>query len=99
LSSPGVTKDTSRLIQQAIKYYRVTKAPIIMFYDYNCLLALKAPPELLQEKPDVLLNAAVWKEPNKSTENAPVLFDNNRVAMLMRYTVLAVQMCEARSGT
>ncbi|KAI1856347.1 uncharacterized protein JN550_013821 [Neoarthrinium moseri] len=92
LFSPGVTKDTVRLIQQGVKYFRATKAPMILFYDYDILLALEVPSTLLDGASDVLIGTTVWKEPQKSTEDEPVPYANNHVAVLLRMVIRAIEI-------
>lgn len=88
------TQDDRALIQQGVKYAIRSKAPYVIFYDYDFLFALEPPRELLKTPPNttanVLMDVVLFKEANKSTKSQMVQMQENHVSILLKYKLKAV---------
>ncbi|KAI1839567.1 hypothetical protein JX266_014223 [Neoarthrinium moseri] len=94
LLTNSCSKRMARLVQSAVKYAQDTKAPTILFYDVDYLMALK-PPEDLQTNVNVLMEVTMSYEAQKSTEKHPVHTADNHCSHFLSYIVAGVQGVEA----
>ena len=95
---PGITLDTERLTQSAIKYAREAMTSIVIFYDLDTLTVMKPPPSMLPAN-DNLMEVRIWKELRKSTEKDLVMTPDNHVSVLIRHIVDMVCKVEAEKRT
>lgn len=95
---PGITVETERLTQTAIKYSDEAETPIVIFYDLDTLTVMKPPPEMPPAN-DNLMEVRIWKELRKSTENDLVKTPDNHVSVLIRHIVDMVCKVEAKKRT
>lgn len=94
----GITTQTERLTQTAVKYAHQSKTPMVIFYDLDNMIVMKPPPGMLHANED-LMEVRIWKEPQKSTENDLVMTPDNHVNVLIRHIVDMVCMVEAQKRT
>lgn len=80
------------LVLQGTQYALKTKAPFVLFYDYDYILAMEPNPECLKKKSDLdfLLDVVLFKEPVKSTEAQLIDLEENLVTLFLKYIVKAV---------
>lgn len=90
LRVPGITIDTERLTQTAIKYAAEVKTAVVIFYDFDTLTVMK-PPSGMTHKNDNLMEVRIWKELQKSTERNLVEIRDNHVSVLIRHILDMVQ--------
>lgn len=83
-------QDERALIQQGVKYGGSTRAPCIVFYDYDYLLAMEPTLDLFARKPNIMLDVVLCREAVKSTRSQLVELEDNHVSVLLKYIVKAV---------
>lgn len=83
-------QDERALVKQGVKYAQKTLAPVILFYDYDYIFALEPNQELLEEKPGVMLDVVLFREPAKSTGSQLINLEDNHVSVFLKYIVKAV---------
>lgn len=89
----AVAKQHERaLILQGTQYALKTKAPFILFYDYDYIFAMEPTPDLIENRPDqdFMLDVALFREPAKSTEAQLIDLEENHVTLFLKYIVKAV---------
>lgn len=78
------------LVLRGVQYAKETRAPYILFYDYDFIFAMEPTQELVSKKSGVLLDVVLFQEPAKSTRSQLVTLDENHVSMLLKYIVKGV---------
>lgn len=90
----GITIDTERLTQTAIKYAKQVGTPVVIFYDFDTLTVMKPPSGMVHDN-DNLMEVRIWREPQKSTEDNLVETQDNHVSILIRHIVDMVHRVKA----
>lgn len=86
----NVNQFTRALLKQGLKYRVKFGAPVVVFYDYDHLMAME-PPADLKAGNNCLMDVVLCSESTKSTEGNLVKMADNHVSVLMRYVVMAAQ--------
>lgn len=86
----NVNQFTRALLKQGLKYRVKFGAPVVVFYDYNNLMAME-PPADLKAGNQSLMDVVVCTESAKSTEGNLVKLPDNHVVVLLRYVLMAAR--------
>lgn len=86
----NVNQYTRALLKQGLKYRVKFGAPVVVFYDYDNLMAME-PPTDLKAGNQSLMDVVLCSESTKSTETNKVQLADNHVSVLLRYVIMAAR--------